>query len=315
MKRILKIFNISVISTLIIFIFATTLVIATGSSRQKDYVLDAALHIDAKGFMVKGTVDSAIETAKELENVFSLSNETSYVSDLNQGKLRWSNNDLVRCTQRAKYFAELSGGAFDITIKPSRDLWLRNPRPTSAQIVAAKQLADISKVEVGKALPSGMSIDFGSMARGYIADSVADVLRNRAVKDATVEFGGIVTFIGDRERRVGIKNPFSSSGEIAGYIITKSKSVVSLENYNSNNKILDPRMGVPVSNNIVSVTVICDSAMDGDALANILFVLEEEAFPILEKLGAQAIIIDNNFRVRTYGSDVFITDTSFFKEN
>lgn len=313
MKQIFKIFKIVVLSTLIVFIFATTLVIATGSNKQKDYVLDAVLHINAKGVMVKETVDSAIETAKELENVFSLSKETSYVSDLNQGKLRWSNSDLVRCTQRAKYFAEISGGAFDITIKPSRDLWLQNPRPTAEQIVAAKQLSDMDKVEVGKVLPVGMSIDFGSMARGYVADSVADILRNRAVKDATVEFGGIITFIGDKERRVGIKNPFSSQNEIMGYIDTKSKSVVSLENYNSNSKILDPRIGVPVSNNIVSVTVICDSAMDGDALASIIFVLEEDAFPILERLGAQAVIIDNDFRVRTYGTDVNITDESFFK--
>lgn len=315
MQKIFRIFKIATFSLLIIFIFATTLVLATGSNKQKDFVMDAVLHINAKGFMVKETVDSAIEIAKNLESVFSLQKETSYVSDLNQGKLRWGDDDLVRCFERAKYFSKLSGGAFDVSIKPVKDLWLGSSVPSADQIVSAKQFVDINKIELGRVLPNGMSIDFGSMARGYAADEAANVLRNRGVKDAIVEFGGIVILIGDKDKKVGIKNPFSDQNDIIGYISTKSKSIVSIENYKTKNRIFDARIGVPVANNIVSVTVICDSAMDGDALANILFALEDRAFPILEELGAQAIIVDNNFRVKTLGIDINITDNTFVNVN
>ena len=100
--------------------------------------------------------------------------------------------DILRLSQR---YAELTNGAFDITVRPLLSLWRQAAtRPTAATItrtllsVGSQKLQFAAPHQVGLSA-QGMALDLGGIGKGYALDQVAKQLREQRVTNALLNFG------------------------------------------------------------------------------------------------------------------------------
>lgn len=160
-------------------------------------------------------------------------------------------------------------------------------------------------------LKSGMEIDLGAIAKGYFADKVMEFFKDNGVVSAMVDMGGNVLVYGESpseggDWKVGIQNPFLPRGNVAALVSIRDQSVVTsgiyervLEKEGSKyHHIFNSRTGLPIDNNIASLTVIADRSLDCDIYTTKFFGLD--AASIIRKvntmndLGAVVITVDGN---------------------
>lgn len=281
---------------------------------QTDFAMDTVITIRATGINVKDGIEKAMAEIKRLDNQLSAYREGSELWNTNHGFDYWGNHDTIRCIERGIYFGKLSDGVFDISIKPLADLWKDNKNPSFEQIDAAKKLVDYKLVAPNTVLPAGMSLDLGGIAKGYAAAEAEAILRKNGVTSAIISCGGNIVVIGKKPQNVGIQDPLSTDGNVSmGFVTVADKSVVTSGNYHRGDHIIDPRLGYPVNNGIVSATVICENSMDADALSTILFIMGENGLDFIKKQNAEGIIINSRGEVRTTGIDIEITNNNFVR--
>jgi thiamine biosynthesis lipoprotein len=117
--------------------------------------------------------------------------------------------ELLDILERARYYAELSGGAFDPTVGPLVRLWDvggENPRlPGAGEIQEALDLVDWRDLlidrESGTAFlrRRGQALDLGAIAKGYAADRAAALLRALGKRRAIIDLGGNILAMGERQ--------------------------------------------------------------------------------------------------------------------
>lgn len=134
------------------------------------------------------------------------------------------------------------------------------------------------------------AIDLGFIAKGYIADCLKAYLLSEGVKSGIISLGGNILLIGTKPDgstfNVGIQRPFGAVNEVITTIQENDISVVSsgcYERYfmtNENQKdstiyhhIFDTTTGCPVQNDLLGVTILSDSSMEGDALSTYCYLL------------------------------------------
>ena len=192
------------------------------------------------------------------------------------------------------FYGDFSGGMFDITIGRLSALWdfSGGLPPAYADIEAARKTVDYSRVTVAGDMVHlenpGAWLDLGGIAKGYIADRLADFLRNLGVESAVIDLGGDIVVIGTRPDgnrwRIGVAYPFGAPGQIIGVVETDAAAITTSGIYQRMfekdgviyHHLLDPRSGMPVVSDVVSATVITQSAMMGDALSGIAVLVGSE---------------------------------------
>lgn len=199
----------------------------------------------------------------------------------------------------AREISAATGGAFSMTIAPVSEQWQftgdEHTLPDENSLQAALALVDDSRMMLGEGntvtLPSGMQIDLGGIAKGYIADRLAEMIRGK-VSGAVMNFGGNVYVLGTKADgsafRVGIADP-SSPSDTAAVISVRDASVVTSGTYQRcfvldgqlYHHILDPDTGMPADTGLSSVTVVAENSMTADALATACVVLGEEKGEVL----------------------------------
>jgi thiamine biosynthesis lipoprotein len=107
---------------------------------------------------------------------------------------------LYAVLQAAQRTAELSGGAFDVTIGPLVRLWRRSRDegrlPLPEEIRAAKDLVDYRKLLLDPVKRTvtlekpGMLLDVGGIAKGYGCDRALAALASLGIHRAMVDAGG-----------------------------------------------------------------------------------------------------------------------------
>lgn len=206
-------------------------------------------------------------------------------------------------TESLKYY-EMSNGYFDITIGPLIDLWKIGTEeaalPSDEAIKSALELIDITKFDyccnTALLVDPLMTIDTGGIAKGYIADRIAEVLKNDGCSGALINLGGNVLTVGEKPNgskwRIGIQDPFKSTGNYLEIVNVNEMSVVTSGPYERNfvengvryHHILDPFTGYPVVNNIAGVTIISEKSIDGDGLSTSVFAMGiEDGIALIEK--------------------------------
>ena len=247
------------------------------------------------------------------ERLLSKTIESSDVSRINQanGEAVTVDPETWEILRRAKEISQLTGGAFSITLAPVTALWSftgtdTNIVPTDETRLAALELVDDTQLVLGEnstvTLPAGMQLDLGGIAKGYIADKVASLVRDKCTA-ATISLGGNVYTVGvkpDGSRfGVGITNPEEPRSSKA-VIYTGSCTVVTSGTYERGfnfggvryHHILDPETGWPAQSDLLSATFVMDSSMTADALATACIVLgSEKALQLAESQGLDAMFI------------------------
>ena len=240
--------------------------------------------------------------------------------------------DLASLLSQGLSITRESDGAFDIAIAPLTSLWdftAEDPKvPDDAAIQKALPLCSSDGVTIDGqdiTLPSDdIQFDVGAIAKGYIADRMKDLLVKKWVKSAIINLGGNVLCIGSKPDgtpfKVGIQKPFADRNETEAVMDITGKSVVSSGIYERCFKqggklyhhILNPQTGYPYDNGLISVTIISDQSVDGDALSTTCFALGlEDGLKFAEKKGVQAVFITEDYELHYtdgFQDEINVTD-------
>ena len=240
--------------------------------------------------------------------------------------------DLAALLSQGLSITRESDGAFDIAIAPLTSLWdftAEDPKvPDDAAIQKVLPLCSSDGVTIDGqdiTLPSDdIQFDVGAIAKGYIADRLKDFLVKKGVNSAIINLGGNVLCIGSKPDgtpfKVGIQKPFADRNETEAVMDITGKSVVSSGIYERCFKqggklyhhILNPQTGYPYENGLISVTIISDQSVDGDALSTTCFALGlEDGLKFAEKKGVQAVFITEDYELHYtdgFQDEINVTD-------
>ena len=219
--------------------------------------------------------------------------------------------EMTRLLARANDFAQLSGGAFDITYAAVGQLYdyRQRVRPSDAALARARALVgwrhlilDANARTVRFALP-GMRIDLGGFAKGHAVDNATALLRERGIRHAIVSAGGDSRVIGDRRGRpwtIGVRDP-RRPGEMVAMLPLEDVSISTSGDYERyfdadgvrHHHLIDPATGRSPSS-VHSVTILAEDGLTTEALSKCVFVLGvEKGLRLIEsQQGVDAVIVD-----------------------
>ncbi len=263
-------------------------------------------------------LEDAVELCEYYHKLFDPDDSESDIYKLNNagGEAVRVSSDTLAVLEKAIYYSKLSEGMFDITVRPVSVLWdfgnNKGEIPTDSDINSALASVNYNNIIIndnGVQLLNSAQLDFGAIAKGYIADKLREFLYKNGCENALINMGGNLLFLGENEKgeafSAGVQKPFGKTGEIAAYINNISGlSVVSSGNYmrcfekdgRVYHHILNPKNGKPIQNELNSVTVICKSSADADCLSTVCFALGlKNGSKLIESIdGAEAVFILQN---------------------
>lgn len=278
-------------------------------------------------------IDAAYKLCARLDETISKTVEVSDIFKLNSAGAAWVEvsdytAELLRDGLR---YSELSDGVFDITIGRLTNLWDFHAEepvlPSEADLADAVDHVDYHKVEIDgnrvRLLDPDACVDLGGIAKGYIADRMAEVLEENGVTAGIVNLGGNIVCIGAKPGadgfNIGVEAPFSDRTEIVGSIEAADKTLVTSGVYERMfevdgkiyHHILDTRTGYSVDNDLDAVTLIADKgmSMDCDAMSTICLIKGyKQARKFIESIdGVEAVFILKNGDVKTTDGANLIT--------
>ncbi|MBI9013473.1 MAG: FAD:protein FMN transferase [Clostridiales bacterium] len=261
------------------------------------------------------------------ENMFSRNILSSDISKLNQstGPMTIS-EETYKLIKEAITYSELTKGYFDITINPIVELWAIGTEeaklPKDEEITQALKAVDYRNIVLLEynqvELLNGATIDLGGIAKGFIADEIVFLFEKNHIEKALINLGGNVFAIGssieDTPWNIGIRHPVNNHSNVLLKVMLDNKSVVTSGIYERflelegvvYHHIFDPYTGYPMDNELLSLTVVSDGSIDGDALSTGLFNLGlETAFKKASELSVDIIVVtkDNKIYITPYLSD------------
>lgn len=215
---------------------------------------------------------------------------------------------LLRCQRLCRE----TGGAFNIlthTFKASvqREPWTE--RETLGKLAAELAGRDF-RVEGDQVwCPPGAALDLGGIAKGAMCDRLAAFLRARGVGCGLLDLGGNIYALGSREDgapwMIGVRDPEKGPGEWICRLAVRDCSVVTSGMYEQDftyrgrrcHHIFDPATGLPVENEITSVTVVGEDSARCDAWATALTVMgARKAEAYMRRAGVRALILTKDGR-------------------
>ncbi len=228
--------------------------------------------------------------------------------------------EMIKLLAEAKYYYKQTNGIFDPGIIDSLetvgyDKSFENITEDGAGF-DVKSLAEklktrpkISELKIEKGhvqRPKGLRLDFGGIGKGYIVDAVSRDLF-AGVNSYWISAGGDIIISGYQDDghswKIGVQNPLQPNESIFNInndgekIGIATSGIIKRHGKNGEflwNHIIDPRTGLPIDNNILSVTAISSSAVKADILAKTVLILGEEAgLDFIEKEADSACVIFN----------------------
>jgi thiamine biosynthesis lipoprotein len=197
--------------------------------------------------------------------------------------------------ERARTFYEWTDGAFDITCRPSIELWrwsdgMGTP-PANDEIERARGESswDLLRREGSTLvkLTDTVRLDLGGIAKGFGIDQAIDAMRASGALGGLVDVGGDMRCFGQApdgiEWVVELRNPVFNEEILTKLRLPQGWAVCTSGDYyrystiggKRYSHIIDPRTGVPTEE-ARSVTIMAPNAMDADAWATGLSVLGEK---------------------------------------
>jgi thiamine biosynthesis lipoprotein len=273
---------------------------------------------------IKTAISQALAEMRRLEGVLSEWRDDSEVGKINANPDQWVKvgPDTFNVIARSLEASKLSHGAFDITFQAMSGVWKFGsaadavPKvPSKAEIERLRKLVDYRVVELDPKeqtvrIPKDHQIGLGGIAKGYIVDRAADILKKANVHDFLVQAGGDLYGAGKKPDGspwvTGIQDPrgpqgvFFASIELSDHAFSTAGDyarsyVIGNRRYHH---IIDPHTGYPATASR-SVTVWADDATTADAIDDAVFILgPEEGLKLVEAApGVGVVIVDKNNKV------------------
>ena len=198
--------------------------------------------------------------------------------------------ELFDLIQRSLDISVLTLGAFDVTYESVGQHYnFRNrERPDAATVAEESKRISWKFVELDQAAGTvsfreqGVRINLGGIAKGYVVERGAGVLRLNGIEHGIVTAGGDSRLLGDRRGQpwmVGIRDP-RKDGEVAISVPLEDEAISTSGDYERYfeedgvryHHILQPSTGAPASG-VHSATVFGPDAVFTDALSTSVFVM------------------------------------------
>lgn len=270
-------------------------------------------YVGIDSIISQNSIDSIF---KVIDQSLSLYYPNSLINQFNaNGKIKMDIH-LQNVVEKSLEVNKISGGAFDITVKPLVDLWGFGVKKNFSSIPNVSEIQKVLKL-IGSdklvikndsliAQYKGVQIDCNGIAQGYTVDVIADYIKQKGVKDYIVEVGGEIKALGKNVSgetwKVGVEgaeiiagnwHPINTIIELKDEAITTSGVYRNYFNFNGErySHIINPKSGFPVKNKIVVVTVIAENAITADAWDNALMVMGIESIKKNKWLGKHCTFI------------------------
>ena len=237
------------------------------------------------------------ELVDSLNHIFSNYDSSSELSKINASagllpyKMSTAMLDLV---QKSQYAYIQSKGAYDISIGPLSSLW-RNARkaklfPEASTVLATKKLVGLNQVKINKRLGTiflpnaNMQLDFGGIAKGYIAQWVINFLKANGIQQALVDAGGDIVMSGPPLNQqgwlIGVNLPETTDDllnkklQLSNCSVATSGDVYQFIEYKGvkYSHIINPLTGYGVTN-LRNVTIVAKTGATADWLATACSIL------------------------------------------
>ena len=269
------------------------------------FAMDTVIQLTAYSGDAGGTrafLRELTEDLAELDGQLSATREDSFVYAVNHSGGEWvevPNSSVLALLRDALSLCEVTGGALDVTAYPAVKAWgftqgeHRVPSPDELAELAEK--IDCSAVELSDwagrtgrgaaALPQGVEIDLGAVAKGFAGDLLAEKMRDAGISSALLDLGqstiaAVGSKPGGKPWRIGVVDPARpedyfavvelqdmAMGTSGGYQRYFEQDGVTYWH------ILDPETAAPARSGLASVTVVSPSALTCDGLSTALFVM------------------------------------------
>ncbi|MFW5992257.1 MAG: FAD:protein FMN transferase [Halanaerobiaceae bacterium] len=191
-------------------------------------------------------------------------------------------------------YGDLTEGAYDITIAPLIDLWgfgnSEHRIPSDEEIDEVLHVIDYRKIEMEKDentifLPSGMAIDLGGIAKGFIVDQACRILQDNGVESAYINAGGDIRVLGRKNReqlwQIGIRKPREENEIFDDYILGLADGSIAtsgdyerffIEDGIRYSHLIDPRTGYQ-TREMISASIYAPTTLEADVYSTAVFIM------------------------------------------
>jgi thiamine biosynthesis lipoprotein len=268
---------------------------------------------------LKAKIEKRLAEINRSMSTYIRDSEISRFNQFRQANVKFEiSPDFYEVMKAAEKIFRLSQGAWDGTVDPLVNLWgfgrtdRKNKIPSKQEI--SEHLADIGfdNIEV---FASGFlvkkrasaTLDLSSIAKGYGVDQVAEVIRTAGFEDYLVEIGGDIFASGYRTDgkswRVGINRPRKDAAfdDVYKVVSLHNRALATSGDYRNffeaggvrYSHVINPKSGYPVSNGVVSVSILADQCTFADGLATAVMVLgAEKGLELINRLdGVEGLIV------------------------
>ncbi|MCX6751404.1 MAG: FAD:protein FMN transferase [Candidatus Nomurabacteria bacterium] len=146
--------------------------------------------------------------------------------------------------------------------------------------------------------PNG-SYDTSGLVKGWSIFNASKILKNRGVKNFSVEAGGDIQISGKNNKNeqwcVGIQNPFNKKREVVKKVYLDDNGIATSGNYVRGRHIYNPKDKNDYLEEIASLTVIGPNIFEADRFATAAFAMGKNGIYFIENLlGFEGYSIDKN---------------------
>lgn len=252
------------------------------------YMMDTVMSFELRGEHAKEAERLIADEIAALETVFSPTRDDSELSRVNQlsGSATPISETFANLLQTSLSAAKETDGAFDPTLGGAIKLWRQGsvppPETLDALVTGYETVtADQNSVTV----PSGLTLDFGAVAKGYASDRAKAILEEHNIPRALLSLGGNVYAKGGGSPWiVGVRDPNGEASDWLGLLTVQDCFLVASGDYERffesdgvrYHHILDPKTRKPAQSDLRETVIVCDSGTRADILSTAMFVKGSE---------------------------------------
>lgn len=274
----------------------TQSIITSQSSFQIGTYITLSIYADHE--VPNEVFDDLFDLIDKYEYMVSKNIETSEVSEVNRqagiGPVKVS-DAIIEMLVLGKEYSEDSNGLFDLSIGSLVDLWGIGTKeahvPDASEIQQSMANVDYTKIDFNPSTNTvfleepEMELDLGAIAKGYIADRVKDMILEKGYTSAIVNLGGNVLTVGNKPNSdswaIGVRDPRSDATTEMGILYLEDNSIVSSGVYERYfmegdirfHHIINPKTGFPEQNDMMSISIVSNLSVEGDALSTSVFLM------------------------------------------